>query len=83
LQVNVTVVQVSWADVATRVDCADQFLVKSGLLSSPSLYTMSEMVSPNTFSMLIYDRLPEHEYFYEVRKHWSLETSFSSGIISL
>lgn len=64
-QVNLTVVQVSWADVATRVDCADQFLVKSGLISSPSLYTMSDMVSTQTFSMLIYDRLPEQEYFYE------------------
>ena len=33
---------------------------------------MSEMVDPQTFSMLVYDRLPEHEYFYEV-KHWTVE----------
>lgn len=65
-QINFTTVLVSWEGLATQKDCADQFLVKSGLVASPTDYKLSEMLSTDTFHMVITDRIPEQKYFYQV-----------------
>ncbi len=53
VQVNLTVVQVSWEDVATRVDCADQFLVKSGQSFSYLTFFQFEKVLPDFLLLLM------------------------------
>lgn len=65
-QINVSTVLVSWEGLITRKDCADQFLVKSGLVAAPSVFEMSQMLSTDTFTYIFTERSPENEYFYQV-----------------
>jgi len=65
-QINLTAVLVSWEGLATRTDCADQFLVKSGFASAPNDYELSALLPTDQFKVVIYNRTPQIEYYYQV-----------------
>ena len=67
LQVTLTSVQVSWHGLATRVECADQFIVKSWLARNPNDYKMSGLLSTSQYSYVVEDLLPNQDYVFQVK----------------
>ena len=67
-QVSLTSVQVSWHGLATRVECADQFIVKSWLARNPNDYKMSDLLQTSQYSFVVEDLLPNQDYVFQVRK---------------
>jgi len=65
-QVNLTAVLVSWEGSVNMQQCVDQFLVKSGQKFAVNNYEMSQKLSKLTFSLVIANRVPMVEYFYQV-----------------
>ena len=65
-QVSLTSVQVSWHGLATRVECADQFIVKSWLARNPNDYKMSDLLQTSQYSFVVEDLLPNQDYVFQV-----------------
>jgi len=65
-QVSMTSVLVSWHNLVTRIDCADQFIVKSWMYSSPSDYKISDLLPTSMFSYVVEDLMPGIEYVFQV-----------------
>jgi len=65
-QVNLTAVLVSWEGSVIMQECADQFIVKSGQKYDRNNYEMSQKLNKRTFSLVITNRVPMVEYFYQV-----------------
>ena len=65
-QVSLTSVQVSWHGLATRVECADQFIVKSWLARNPNDYKMSDLLQTTQYSFVVEDLLPNQDYVFQV-----------------
>ena len=66
MQVSLTSVQVSWHGLATRVECADQFIVKSWLARNPNDYKMSDLLQTTQYSFVVEDLLPNQDYVFQV-----------------
>jgi len=64
-QVSLTSVQVSWHGLATRVECADQFIVKSWLARNPNDYKMSDLLQTSQYSFVVEDLLPNQDYVFQ------------------
>ena len=65
-QVSLTSVQVSWHGLATRAECADQFIVKSWLARNPNDYKMSDLLQTSQYSFVVEDLLPNQDYVFQV-----------------
>ena len=65
-QVTLTSVQVTWAGLVTRKECADQFIVKSWLARNPNNYQMSNLLPTTQFSFIVTDLVPNQDYVLEV-----------------
>ena len=77
-QVSLTSVQVSWHGLATRVECADQFIVKSWLARNPNDYKMSDLLQTSQYSFVVEDLLPNQDYVFQVRSFEKEEQFFQS-----
>ena len=66
-QVTLTSVRVSWAGTVTRIECADQFIVKSWNRRNPNDYMMSDLLPLDQFSYIVTDLVPNQDYVFQVR----------------
>ena len=65
-QVTLTSVEVSWHGLVTRIECADQFIVKSWNARNPNDYKMSDLLPLTTFSFVVTDLVPNQDYVFQV-----------------
>ena len=65
-QVSLTSVLVSWEGLVTRIDCADQFIVKSWNERNPNDYKMSDLLPLNQFTFMVRDLVPNQNYVFQV-----------------
>ena len=68
-QVTLTSVKVTWKGLVTRIECADQFIVKSWNKRNPNDYKMSDLLPLNQFSYIVTDLVPNQDYVFQVTKH--------------
>jgi len=64
-QVTLTSVKVSWLGLVTRIECADQFIVKSWNKRNPNDYKMSDLLPLTTFSYIVTDLVPNQDYVFQ------------------
>lgn len=64
-QVTLTSVRVSWAGTVTRIECADQFIVKSWNRRNPNDYMMSDLLPLDQFSYIVTDLVPNQDYVFQ------------------
>jgi len=64
-QVTLTSVRVSWEGLVTRIECADQFIVKSWLTRNPNDYQMSDLLPLTQFSYIVRDLVPNQDYVFQ------------------
>jgi len=64
-QVSLTSVRVSWEGTVTRIECADQFIVKSWNLRNPNDYMMSDLLPLDQFSYIVTDLVPNQDYVFQ------------------
>ena len=68
--------RVSWEGLVTRIECADQFIVKSWLTRNPNDYQMSDLLPLTQFSYIVRDLVPNQDYVFQVssptpvNQHW-------------
>ena len=65
-QLSLTSVRVSWEGLVTRLDCADQFIVKSWNSHNPNDYQMSDLLPLTQFTHVVRDLLPNQDYVFQV-----------------
>ena len=65
-QVSMTSVRVSWDGLVKRIDCADQFIVKSWLARNPNDYKMSGLLPTTQFTFIVTDLVPNQDYVFQV-----------------
>ena len=65
-QVSTTSVQVSWEGLVERIECADEFLVKSWDKKNTKDYKLSELLPTSQFSFIVTDLEPNKEYVFQV-----------------
>lgn len=65
-QISLTSVRVSWEGLVTRIDCADQFIVKSWNKRNPNDYQMSDLLPVTQFSYTVTDLVPNQDYVFQV-----------------
>ena len=65
-QISLTSVRVSWEGLVTRIDCADQFIVKSWNARNPNDYQMSDLLPVTQFSYTVTDLVPNQNYVFQV-----------------
>ena len=65
-QVSLTSVRVTWEGLVTRVECADQFVVKWWREQYPNDYTFSELLPLTQFTYLVRDLVPNQDYVFQV-----------------
>ena len=65
-QITLTSVRVSWEGLVTRIDCADQFIVKSWNARNPNDYQMSDLLPVTQFSYTVTDLVPNQNYVFQV-----------------
>ena len=65
-QVTLTSVKVDWEGLVTRIECADQFIVKSWNKRKPNDYSMSDLLPLTQFSYIVTDVIPNQEYVFQV-----------------
>lgn len=64
-QVSLTSVRVSWRGLVTRIDCADQFIVKSWRRNDPNDYKLSDLLTTDIFSYDVEDLTPNRDYVFQ------------------
>jgi len=64
-QISLTSVRVSWEGLVTRIDCADQFIVKSWNARNPNDYQMSDLLPVTQFSYTVTDLVPNQDYVFQ------------------
>lgn len=64
-QVTLTSVRVSWQGIVTRIECADQFIVKSWNKRNPNDYKMSDLLPLDQFSFVVTDLVPNQDYIFQ------------------
>jgi len=64
-QVTLTSVKVTWKGLVTRIECADQFIVKSWNKRNPNDYKMSDLLPLNQFSYIVTDLVPNQDYVFQ------------------
>lgn len=64
-QVSLTSVRVDWLGLVTRIDCADQFIVKSWNVHNPNDYHMSDLLPLDQFSYIVMDLVPNQDYVFQ------------------
>jgi len=65
-QVSTTSVQVSWEGLVYRIECADEFLVKSWDIRNAKDYKLSELLPTSQFSFIVTDLDPNKGYVFQV-----------------
>ena len=65
IQYAPTSVQVSWKNIISQRECADQFVVKYWESHSPKSYKMSKRVANNADAIILTGIKPEVEYAYQ------------------
>jgi len=65
-QVSLTSVRVSWHNIVTKIECADQFIVKSWNARSPNDYEMSNLLPLSQFTYVVTDLVPNQDYVFQV-----------------
>ena len=71
-QISLTSVRVSWEGLVTRIDCADQFIVKSWNARNPNDYQMSDLLPVTQFSYTVTDLVPNQNYVFQVHQKTTL-----------
>ena len=66
VQVDTTVVQVSWGHIIETRECADQFVVKYWKSRRPNDYTMTDLISVDLNSVLVTGIEPGVKYTFQV-----------------
>lgn len=64
-QVTLTSVRVTWEGIVTRIECADQFIVKSWNARNPNDYQMSDLLPTTQFSYVVTDLVPNQNYVFQ------------------
>lgn len=64
-QITLTSVLVSWQGIATKVECADQFIVKSWNARNPNDYFMSDLLPTTQFTYVVTDLVPNQNYVFQ------------------
>jgi len=64
-QVTLTSVRVSWEGIVTRIECADQFIVKSWNARNPNDYQMSDLLPLSQFTYVVTDLVPNQNYVFQ------------------
>lgn len=64
-QISLTSVLVSWEGLVTRIDCADQFIVKSWNERNPNDYQMSDLLPLDQFTFMVRDLVPNQNYVFQ------------------
>jgi len=65
-QVSLTSVRVNWHNIVTKIECADQFIVKSWNARNPNDYTMSNLLPLSQFTYVVTDLVPNQDYVFQV-----------------
>jgi len=65
-QVSLTSVRVSWHNIVTKIECADQFIVKSWNARNPNDYIMSNLLPLSQFTYVVTDLVPNQDYVFQV-----------------
>ena len=66
VQVDTTVVQVSWGNIIETRECADQFVVKYWKSGRPNNYIMTDLISVDLDSALVTGIKPGVKYYFQV-----------------
>jgi len=64
-QVTLTSVRVSWQGIVSRIECADQFIVKSWNQRNPNDYKMSDLLPLDQFVYIVTDLVPNQDYVFQ------------------
>ena len=65
-QLSLTSVRVSWNGLVTRIDCADNFIVKYWPVMDPSDFTMTSPLTTETLEVDITGIRSRRQYEYQV-----------------
>ena len=66
IQMDTTVVQVSWGNIIETRECADQFVVKYWKIGRPNDYIMTDLISVDLDSALVTGIKPGVKYTFQV-----------------